>query len=182
MLDDPVYDCSFMKTLNAYCGDLVYNQVFEALENSRFVILRGHGISGVLYLDESCSNSNRITASDVFNCQFTFEEAEVIIFGSCYSGSGSGYSNLVNCAYYKGAETVIGFSDQLNRKVFSVFQYEFFDEYLKFVNQESQYSTVKAVAEATYKKAYDYVSPRGDASTNDYTLIEDITYVLPGVN
>ncbi len=70
----------------------------------------------------------------------------------------------------------------LNRKVFSVFQYEFFDEYLKYENQDSEYSTIKAVVEATYKKAYDYVSPRGDASTNDNTPIPNITYVMPGVN
>ena len=182
MLEDPVYDCSFMKTLYAYCGDLDEGKVFDALQNSRFVILRGHGEPGVLYLDESCSSNNSIIANEIFTHPNTFEEAEVIIFGSCYSGSGSGYSNLVNCANYKGAETVIGFSNQLNRKVFSVFQYEFFDEYLKYANQESEYSTLKAVVEVAYEKAYKYVVKRSDALTNDNTPIPNITYVMPGVN
>ncbi len=175
-LPDEVYGSSFQKTLNAKCGRLDSNTVYERFQNSRIIILRGHGSEGRLYYDEECYEYNKLTAGEISNSSFPETHAEIVIYGSCYSGAG-GTLSLVDRTSAKGVPIVIGFTDVLNRQAFAIFQYLFFEEYNRFLNGETYGSTIQEIAEDAYSQAYSLVFSQGYRIGDDNTPLDEIVYV-----
>jgi len=49
---------------------------------------------------------------------------------------------------------VIGFKYELNRNLFSIYQFLFFKEYYKFINNLSEYQSLSELAEEIYRNLY----------------------------
>ena len=150
--------------------------VYERFQNSRIIILRGHGVAGKLYYDEACYESNTLTSGEIASPNFSIPYAEIIIFGSCNSGSG-GSMSLVSRASAKGVPIVIGFTDVLNRQVFAVFQYLFFEKYNCFLDGNTSYDSIEDVVSQSYASACALVNGQGCLVGDDNTVFSSIVIV-----
>ncbi len=165
------------QTVNAFCGELNDGMVLETLDNSRFIILRGHGSEGKLYYTETQDETKTLTAGEILAYTESFEQAEVVIFGSCKSGSSNqSGGNLVNYSFYKGAACVIGFKYSLNRSLFSAFQYMFFQEYAQYCAGNSNCTSVTDIANTVYLLISENLLDYSVVIDNDNPIVPNNVY------
>ena len=174
----------YEKTLKGYLYELNMEIVEEAFENSRIIVLTGHGNKGRFIFcdndpddpdnplipeettgsgdpDEPSDPPQRgFTAAEIttFQSDDYFAYAEVVIFGSCFSGASDEDNplSLVDAAYNgRDIDIVIGFSDELNSRAFSVFQYLFFNEYQKYKNSNNHNTPIAQIAAEVYREIYE---------------------------
>jgi len=140
------------KTVNVYCGELNAEHVLEALDHSQYIVLRGHGSQGILYFTEDSNQNLKITSTEISNSGMNFEQAEIVLIGACYSGADFNGVNLVDAIHGRYAQNVIGFREQLNRSLFSAYQWLFFERYKEYVDGDQTYPSVEEIAVGVYSE------------------------------